>query len=117
MSEAAGLSEAAPDGASLTPVERAEAMIARAEARVAARAQPKAGDTAPTAYANGAAERPVAPTNPPVERAEELLNRTGERLGYWATMMKQSVLKTAALVREEAEDILADAQKLRNHQP
>ncbi len=47
------------------------------------------------------------------ERAEELVDRVGQRLGYVASLLALRVLKVAALVREEAEDVWAEAQSIR----
>lgn len=55
-----------------------------------------------------------APTGQPAtERAEASLDRAGERLGLYAASFSHQVRRSAALVREEAEDILAEAQNLR----
>ena len=52
-------------------------------------------------------ERPVT------ERAEASLDRAGERIGLFAASLSHQVRRSAALVREEAEDVLAEAQSLR----
>ena len=46
-------------------------------------------------------------------RAEELLDQAGERLGRWSSEAYLQLRKAAALLREEAEDIWAEAQSLR----
>jgi hypothetical protein len=50
---------------------------------------------------------------PATERAEELLDRLGERVGRIVARTKPRVQMLAALAREEAEDIWAEAQHLR----
>ena len=50
---------------------------------------------------------------PATERAEELLDRTGQRLGSLAALVGLNVLRFAARAREEAEDIWAEAQSIR----
>ena len=50
---------------------------------------------------------------PATERAEETLDQVGERLGVFAATLSHRLRKAAALAREEAEDILAEAQSLR----
>ncbi len=50
---------------------------------------------------------------PATERAEELADRMGQRLGYVTTHIGLRVRKTAARAREEAEDMWAEAQSLR----
>jgi hypothetical protein len=47
------------------------------------------------------------------ERAEALLDQAGERLGRWSSSAYFQLRKAAALVREEAEDIWAEAQAMR----
>ena len=47
------------------------------------------------------------------ERAEEIVDRIGQRLGYVASLIALRLLKAAALVREEAEDVWAEAQSIR----
>lgn len=56
-----------------------------------------------------------APADSPaqIERAEASLDRAGERIGLFAASFSRQVRRSAALVREEAEDILAEAQSLR----
>ena len=55
----------------------------------------------------------ASPAHVPAERAEASLDRAGERLGVFAASLSHQVRRSAALVREEAEDILAEAQSLR----
>lgn len=50
---------------------------------------------------------------PATERAEESLNRAGEQLGLFAATFSHRVRRSVALAREEAEDVLAEAQSLR----
>lgn len=54
-----------------------------------------------------------AQMRPATERAEETLDQVGERLGVFAAAVSHRVRRGTALVREEAEDILAEAQALR----
>lgn len=86
----------------LTPMERAEAMIARAKHRAAARnAGPHENESARSA-------------TPKVDQANEILDRAGEALGHYASLAGQGIRKVAALVREEAEDMVAEAQAVRS---
>lgn len=48
-------------------------------------------------------------------RAEELVDKLGERLGYFATLVSQRVEWAVARAREEAEDIWAEAQEVRRN--
>jgi hypothetical protein len=49
----------------------------------------------------------------PNERAEEIVDQIGERVGHYVTIAGHALLRFAAQVREEAEDILAEAENLR----
>ncbi len=49
-------------------------------------------------------------------RAEELVDRLGESVGHLASLAGWRLLKVAALAREEAEDVWAEAQSLRHRQ-
>lgn len=64
-----------------------------------------------------AVSAPAAPAvqtgQPATERAEATLDQAGERIGLFAASLSHQVRRSAALVREEAEDILAEAQSLR----
>ena len=51
--------------------------------------------------------------SPALARAEETMDRFGERLGVFAANVSHRLRKAAALAREEAEDVLAEAQALR----
>jgi hypothetical protein len=48
-----------------------------------------------------------------MERAEEMVDQMGERIGHYATLVGHGLLKLAARAREEAEDIWAEAQNIR----
>ncbi len=50
---------------------------------------------------------------PAIERAEELVDRLGERTGAFASMASLRIRKLAARAREEAEDVWAEAQSVR----
>ena len=47
------------------------------------------------------------------QRAEEMLDSVGERIGHLASLAGPRIRKIAALAREEAEDIWAEAQHMR----
>ncbi len=51
------------------------------------------------------------------QRAEEMLDRAGERVGRFASLLGLRVRQVAALVREEAEDVWAEAQSMRRQDP
>ncbi len=49
-------------------------------------------------------------------KAEELVEGMAQRLGLFAALAGLQIQKTAARVREEAEDLWAEAQNIRNEQ-
>jgi len=49
---------------------------------------------------------------PATERAEELADRMGQRLGHATILVGLRIRKIAALAREEAEDIWAEAKSV-----
>lgn len=49
------------------------------------------------------------------DRAEEVLDEIGQRIGVFALVARDRVLRLTARAREEAEDIWAEAQHLRGH--
>ena len=48
-----------------------------------------------------------------MKRAEEMVDRIGERVGYYTTQVGHTLLRWAARAREEVEDMVAEAQSLR----
>lgn len=54
------------------------------------------------------------PERPATDRAEETLDQAGEKIGIFAAEFSHCLRKSVALVREEAEDVLAEAQSLRH---
>ena len=55
-------------------------------------------------------------SQPATERAEELVDRMGESVGYLASLAGWRLLRAAAFVREGAEDVWAEAQSVRRAQ-
>lgn len=53
---------------------------------------------------------------PPMERAEELVDLAGERVGAFVATLGQRAQVFVARAREEAEDIWAEAQALRQRE-
>ncbi len=53
------------------------------------------------------------PERPAEERAEELVDHAGQTLARWAGLAALRLLKAAALAREAAEDVWAEAQSIR----
>jgi hypothetical protein len=51
-----------------------------------------------------------------MQRAEELVDRVGEQVGQYVSAFGHNILKWAARAREEAEDIWAEAQAIRERQ-
>ena len=63
--------------------------------------------------ANGAAPATEQGQRPVMERAEEMADRVGERLGHFASLIGRKIVQFVARAREEAEDIWAEAQEIR----
>lgn len=57
--------------------------------------------------------RKSATERPATERAEELVDRAARGAGYLVSLVGLRLLRGASLAREEAEDIWAEAQSLR----
>ncbi len=57
--------------------------------------------------------RDEKPSRPAMERAEELVDGVGRRVGPVASLVGWRLLQVAALAREAAEDIWAEAQSAR----
>jgi len=53
---------------------------------------------------------------PTTERAEEVVDRLGQRAGQIGAEVGQHLLRLAARAREEAEDIWAEAQNIRRRE-
>lgn len=110
------MNEAASNGSAV--VSRAAKLLDRLEDRIETGAQElrerAAAPKAPAAPTETAAASPV---NPAAERAGAMLDGAGERLGKLASEISLRARKAAALAREEAEDMLAEAQSIRRGQP
>jgi hypothetical protein len=50
---------------------------------------------------------------PTTERAEELVDQLGQRIGHYAALTSLQILRATARVREEVEDMWAEAQNIR----
>ncbi len=50
---------------------------------------------------------------PTTERAEELVDRLGRRISHYTALTSLQILRATARVREEAEDMWAEAQNIR----
>jgi hypothetical protein len=63
--------------------------------------------------AHGATASQEPGTSPALQRAEELVDRMGERLAHYAAFLGTKIKEWAAHLHEEAEDIWAEAQSIR----
>ncbi len=54
------------------------------------------------------------PGKPAMEKAEALVESMGQRLGPFRTLLGLQIQKAGARVREEAEDMWAEAQNIRS---
>ncbi len=83
------------------------------------RDQEKTGQTTPPDQSAQLSEQATAQTeeqNKPVTRkAEEKLDDLAQRLSSLTATLKLNVQRTAARVREDAEDLWAEAQNIRHH--
>lgn len=68
-------------------------------------------DAPPRASTNGKKEA----AHDAMHRAEKMVDHYGQRLGHFLANFGRQVNKLAARAREEAEDIMAEAQHLRRH--
>lgn len=73
---------------------------------------------APAVDTNGASgqQAKTASQQDAQQRAEEMVDRLGEQIGHYVSVFGHNVLKWVARAREEAEDIWAEAQALRERQ-
>jgi hypothetical protein len=55
------------------------------------------------------------PGQPATEKAEELVNRMGQRINRLSNLASQNVVKATAYVHEEAEDVWVEAQSIRRN--
>ena len=109
MSEATNGSQAT-NGTATTVVDRAQSLLSHFGSRVQS-AGAKIQDAATHLPESSAAA--VSEAAPATERAEQTLDRAGEQIGVFAVSLSHRLRKAVALVREEAEDMLAEAQSLR----
>ena len=72
-------------------------------------AQRDAGDSAPTAPDAAAPAAPASAT----ARADAMVDRAGAQLGTLTALVSHQLRRAAALAREEAEDVWAEAQQIR----
>ena len=100
------------------PLSRAATLLDRLGNRVEAGAR-DLRDRATTPKPPAAPPQTAAsvPANPAAERAGAMLDQAGERLGNLASEVSLRARKALALAREEAEDMLAEAQAIRRGQP
>ena len=76
---------------------------------------------APAADANGTSEQQTQAKadearREAMHRAEEMVDHLGEQIGHYVSVIGHNFLKWAARAREEAEDIWAEAQAIRERQ-
>jgi len=65
----------------------------------------------PTPEPEATAEEPVP--SPAMQRAEQLVDQFGTKVGQYASWLGEAVMRLTARAREEAEDMWAEAQHLR----
>jgi len=92
-------------------VQRIQSAATSLRARTDGMAQSKTEGEKPSQPARAQAEEPGKLAR---ERAEKLVDSMGQRLGLFAVLVSFQIQKTAARVREEAEDVWAEAQNIRH---
>jgi len=63
---------------------------------------------------NGQGMNQAPETAPATARAEEIVDRLGQRMSHWATANGLHAKRTIARLREDAEDIWVEAREMRN---
>ena len=63
---------------------------------------------------NGRKARKAPEISPATARAEEIVDRLGQRMSHWATLNGLQARRTMARLREDAEDIWVEAREMRN---
>jgi len=114
-------------GQSATAVERAEELISRVEQRIGAlpsligqraqQATTRIGEQvkqAGTHQEGEQAAQPAQPEQPAMERADHVVDEMGQRVGLIAAIVSLQTRKITARVREDAEDMWAEIQQIRN---
>jgi hypothetical protein len=81
--------------------------------------EPRHARAAKKTHGNGASaeetpqeQTPPAP-DPRLQRAEEMVDRIGAQVGHFASLAAQQLLTWKERAREEAEDMWAEAQEIR----
>ncbi len=92
-------------------VQRIQSAATSLQKRTDGMAQPKTEGEKPSQPAIPQAEEPGKLAR---ERAEKLVDSIGQRLGLFAVLVGLQIQKAAARVREEAEDVWAEAQNMRH---
>jgi hypothetical protein len=92
-------------------VQRIQSAATSLQKRTNGKVQPKRREEKPGQPAISQAEEPAKPVQ---ERAEKLVDAMGQRLGHFAAFVSRQIQKAAARVREEAEDVWAEAQNIRH---
>jgi len=101
--------------------------IGREVGRLSARAVSRLGELATSGLARVTADPRMVSSSPPagdgrmgtestaaaLDRAEAIVTRVGQRAAHLTGGPQERLMRSVALAREEAEDILADAQELR----
>jgi hypothetical protein len=106
LAQMASVGAAMAEQAMARQVTAAQAMAAQPMTTPAGAAERDGGDPATTA--------PDAPTpDSTTARAEALVDSAGAQLGTLATLVSHQLRRAAALAREEAEDMWAEAQQIR----
>ena len=92
-------------------VQRIQSAATSLQKRTNGKTQPKTEEEKPGQPAISQAEEPAKLAQ---ERAEKLVDAMGQRLGLFVAFVGFQIQKAGARVREEAEDVWAEAQNIRH---
>jgi len=111
-------------GQSATAVERAEELISRVEQRIGAlpaligqraqQATTRISEQVKPSGTNQEGSQAAEPNQPAMEKADQMVDDMGQRMGLIATIVSLQTRKITARVREDAEDMWAEIQQIRN---
>ena len=113
-------------GPSATAVERAEELISRVEQRIGAlpaligqraqQATTRVSEQVKQAgtHQNQEGTQAAQPCQPTMERADHAVDEMGQRMSLIAAIVSLQTRKITARVREDAEDMWAEIQQVRN---
>src|SRR5579884_3174807 len=111
-------------GQSTMAAQRAEELISRVEQRIGAlpsligqraqQATTRIGEQVKQAGTHQEGEQAAQPGQPAMDRADHVVDEMGQRMSLIAAIVSLQTRKITARVREDAEDMWAEIQQIRN---